>query len=594
MPQWVSWRASDKAPLVIGTQEAASTTNATTWRPYTKLRPKENRGLVISDPYCGVDLDSCRDVETGELDNWAARLVAYLDSYCEVSPSGTGVHVWVRARLAADAPHKVGQKDKASGVIEQYDSGRYFTVTGQRRGKRKRIHDRQEQIDNLNIIAKVWRAGGKALWRHESQNADASGNDYALAAKVIEQGVTDPGRIERIMRLSCLERDKWDKARNDESYLRRTIRKAIEGAGKPTPLRVVESAPAVVARVVWSAEVESKDVVWRWPDWLPQGMFVLLQGDPDIGKSHLALAIATALSLGLPLPGDDREREYPQMKTLIFSAEDSREYTLKPRLERMGADHSQIAYAVSASDERHHFSLTQDLAIIEGLIISHGFKLLIFDPLNGYLEGTDGHRDIDVRTALAPLAELADRHGVIVLGLRHMSKNGANRSIAAGAGSMAYTAQARSEMQAGIDPENAARRVLASNKNNLGPKPKSVGYEIDAEGYFHWLGKSDVTAADLNRHDNQGGGGGPLKEAKEFLAEVLANGPVDSKELVKDAAAQGISKRTLARARKALNVVSKHDGEAGKRGGGRSVLSLPSEDLLPNFRVEGNVAKWER
>ena len=590
MPQWVSWRSADKAPLIVGTEEAASSTNKQTWRPYSKLGPDENRGLVITAPYCGVDLDSCRDAETGELDNWAAKLIAHLDSYCEVSPSGTGVHVWVRARLAADAPHKVGQKAKASGVIEQYDSGRYFTVTGQRRGKRKRIHDRQEQIDNLNIIAKVWRAGGKALWRHESQNADASGNDYALAAKVIEQGVTDPGRIERIMRLSCLERDKWDKARNDESYLRRTIRKAIEGAGKPTPLRVVESAPAAPG-IVWSADVESKDVVWRWLNWLPQGMFVLLQGDPDIGKSHLALAIATALSLGRPLPGDDREREYPKMKTLIFSAEDSREYTLKPRLERMGADQSQIAYAVSASDERHHFNLTQDLAIIEGLIISHGFKLLIFDPLNGYLGGTDGHRDIDVRTALAPLAELADRHGVIVLGLRHMTKNSANRSIAAGAGSMAYTAQARSEMQAGIDPDNAARRVLASNKNNLGAKPKSVGYEIDAEGYFHWLGESDVTAADLNRHDDNQGAR-PLKEAKEFLAEALVNGPVDSKELVKDAAAQGISKRTLARARKALDVVSKRDGGGGKRGGGRWLVSLPSEALLSNFRLEGNVAKW--
>jgi primase-polymerase (primpol)-like protein len=79
-------------------------------------------GFVFSpgDPYAGVDLDNCRDSESAALDAWASELVATLDGYTEVSPSGTGVHVIVRGA----APNR------QDGRIEAYSSGRYFTVTG--------------------------------------------------------------------------------------------------------------------------------------------------------------------------------------------------------------------------------------------------------------------------------------------------------------------------------------------------------------------------------------------------------------------------------------------------------------------------------
>jgi len=62
------------------------------------------------------------DPETAELTPWAAQAIDRLDSYAEVSPSGTGVKVWVRARLDRSY-RKTG--------IEVYQRGRYFTITGQ-------------------------------------------------------------------------------------------------------------------------------------------------------------------------------------------------------------------------------------------------------------------------------------------------------------------------------------------------------------------------------------------------------------------------------------------------------------------------------
>jgi len=43
----------------------------------------------------GIDLDKCRNPETGELEPEAQEIVRRMDSYTEVSPSGTGVHIYV-------------------------------------------------------------------------------------------------------------------------------------------------------------------------------------------------------------------------------------------------------------------------------------------------------------------------------------------------------------------------------------------------------------------------------------------------------------------------------------------------------------------
>jgi putative DNA primase/helicase len=85
---------------------AASSTNADTWRSYeTALKAYSDNehiagiGRVIADDedYVGVDLDDCLDPETGELSARAGAIVARLDSYAEISPSLTGIKIWVSA-----------------------------------------------------------------------------------------------------------------------------------------------------------------------------------------------------------------------------------------------------------------------------------------------------------------------------------------------------------------------------------------------------------------------------------------------------------------------------------------------------------------
>ncbi len=132
--QWLVWkrekRGDDitKVPYIAGGVGKANTTDMMTWRTFDEAVAAlqtgryDGLGFVFSsgDPYAGVDLDNCRNPETGELEEWAAGIVEDLDGYAEVSPSGKGVHIIIRGK----APNK------RRGRVEAYSSERYFTMTG--------------------------------------------------------------------------------------------------------------------------------------------------------------------------------------------------------------------------------------------------------------------------------------------------------------------------------------------------------------------------------------------------------------------------------------------------------------------------------
>ena len=134
-PQWLVWRLEErdnkptKIPYIAGGVGKASSTDSETWRSFDeavvvlKTGRYDGIGFAFStgDPYAGIDLDDCRNPETGELEEWAAKTVQDLDGYAEISPSGTGVHIIVRGK----APNK------KRGKVEAYSSERYFTITGQ-------------------------------------------------------------------------------------------------------------------------------------------------------------------------------------------------------------------------------------------------------------------------------------------------------------------------------------------------------------------------------------------------------------------------------------------------------------------------------
>lgn len=123
LPQWVGYDAA-KVPLSVDGGRASST-NPATWSSYAAAVAKfgDRVGFVLTaaDPYCVIDIDHCRDAATGEIEPRAQAVIDRFNSYTEVSPSGTGIHIWMRAT-------KPGGRCR-TGAVEVYSEGRFMTVT---------------------------------------------------------------------------------------------------------------------------------------------------------------------------------------------------------------------------------------------------------------------------------------------------------------------------------------------------------------------------------------------------------------------------------------------------------------------------------
>ena len=88
-----------------------------------------------NESICGVDLDHVINTETGELHPIAAELVADFNSYTELSPSGSGLHIYYKGKHHPDWGRKIKDAFGSGSEFEIYQTERYFTVTGKSFGE---------------------------------------------------------------------------------------------------------------------------------------------------------------------------------------------------------------------------------------------------------------------------------------------------------------------------------------------------------------------------------------------------------------------------------------------------------------------------
>jgi primase-polymerase (primpol)-like protein len=126
--QWVR-HTSGKVPLSARTASPASSTDPETWSTYL-LADRSTTGaglgfvLTAGDPLVCIDLDHAL-TPAGAARPWAQEILDRLPAtYIEVSPSGTGLHVWGYGEVGRGRRIRKGE-----AAIEVYDRGRYITVT---------------------------------------------------------------------------------------------------------------------------------------------------------------------------------------------------------------------------------------------------------------------------------------------------------------------------------------------------------------------------------------------------------------------------------------------------------------------------------
>ena len=278
--QWVCWHEEErdgkptKIPVTPGAGGFASSTESETWASfetaleYTETEHADGVGFVFTDddPIVGVDLDDCRDPETGDVDDAALDIIERLDSYTEVSPSGTGYHVLIRGELPEGRNRR--------GSVELYDTARFFTVTGdhvertptrvaRRQDALTAIHREYVQdaerdtaseseqrgdadarspttgaadvdLDDEDLLEKARNASNgkkfERLWNGNTVSYDSQSEaDMALCCLLAFWTGGNRTQMEHLFRQSGLLREKWDEVHyaDGSTYGEKTIERAI-------------------------------------------------------------------------------------------------------------------------------------------------------------------------------------------------------------------------------------------------------------------------------------------------------------------------------------------------------------------------------
>jgi putative DNA primase/helicase len=321
------------------------------------------------------------------------------------------------------------------------------------------------------------------------------------------------------------------------------------------------------------ADVSPQSINWTWNGYLARGKLTLLGGDPDLGKSLITIDAAARLSKGIHWPNGARAHTG---SSIFICSEDGTADTVRPRAEAAGADLNRLHVFKSTllkDGKRRAFSLQDDLDTLGKAIDRIGdTSLVCIDAITSYMGKIDSHRTTDVRAVLEPLAEFAESHRIAILGVTHPPKAAQGNALRAFTGSFAFVAAPRLAFFVTSEPETG-RRLLLCVKNNIGPKARGIGYTIGTKEITDQIvapnvlwsdAPVDMTADQAIAAANAAlKDGGAMKEATDFLKELLAKGAVAAKEAEEAAETNGISLRTLKRARQQLGVKSSKGGYQG-------------------------------
>lgn len=307
----------------------------------------------------------------------------------------------------------------------------------------------------------------------------------------------------------------------------------------------------VELKLIHMEDVVSKEVEWLWYPYIPYGKITIIEGDPGEGKTTLVLKLAAALSRGLPLPCDD-DKEYEPIHIIYQTAEDEIEDTIKPRLEKAGADCSMIR-VIDETDKE--LSMTDDR--LEQAIIETGARLIILDPIQAYIGATvDMHRANEIRPVLKHLGIIAEKHNCAIILIGHMNKASGSKSTYRGLGSIDIQATARSVLLVARLRDKPNIRIMAHDKSSLAPAGDAIGFEMTEDNGMVCIGPYDITIDEL-LSGNEGRGKKKLDIAENFIKEYFgSNKVIPSNEIMMEAAKRSIKRNTLLSAKKKLGITS--------------------------------------
>jgi AAA domain len=308
------------------------------------------------------------------------------------------------------------------------------------------------------------------------------------------------------------------------------------------------------------AEMKPVPVRWLWEPYLPLQSVTLLDGDPGVGKTFVAMDLAARLSRGgswpdggrVPVPADGG----PMCSAFVTNLADG--FPLRARAEAAGGDLRRLLFARSFDDlpatDRVY---PLDPATLEETFRRFRIALTVFDPLPLFLRpAVFGSHPPATWAALDPLLRATYEAGTVALLVRHRTKLGRAPVLFRGLGGISLAGAARSALLVTRHPDDPDLRLLVHTKSTFGPPGPTLGFRF-ADGAVKWEGPVDLSADEVGAEPEAVRAKRPRERAAEWLKDELANGPRKAAELIAEAKKRGIPEKTLQRARRMLRVQSR-------------------------------------
>lgn len=558
-PQWVCHDPA-KNPINPHTGGNAKVNDPSTWGTFDQacdalsVGRGVGIGLVLTDG-CGlacIDLDDTKG--DAALLERHKRIVAAFDSYTEVSPSGNGVHIWIKGRVPG------GGVRNSAFKTEAYSSGRYMTVTGNRYAG-SGIVERQALLEQLcaelrphadaepsevvecpapeisddalkaKAFTKYAEAGRQyeATWRHEG-DFDWS-RAYQAALMALCEFSADQAQERRVMLASPLvlraaPKDGETRLHKAERLWGREYRKAAaQGAQErrgrqgvdidlssqlARALAPAQAAPAS-SRLRSARDLQHRHfpaMRWAVPNVLPEGL-TIFAGVPKVGKSWFALDVARAKADGDAVLGQECERG----DVLLLALEDN-ERRLQDRLRRVTGNDAwpeNLSYATEwpRLDEG---GVADIAAWIEG---AANPSLVVIDTLAMVKPVPTGRSksayDHDV-SALKPLHQLASEKRVAIVVVTHTRKAQADEPVERVSSTLGLTGVADTIMLLGRGPKEGTGILYARGRD-------LAEFEIAVKFENHrWQVEGDPALAFAG-------------DTQKILIEAIAKGATTPKEM---------------------------------------------------------------
>lgn len=482
LPQWVLWKyvpddkgLPQKVPFSVDGGYASST-NPETWAPFEYVADCYERGgyegigfvFATGGDRTGIDLDGCRNPETGAIEQWGHDIVERFNTYTEVSPSGTGVKMFVRGKwplptgknLKFNDKPRVGDKDPG---VEAYDHGRFFCVTGQHvDGTPRTPQPRQDAINWF--AARYWppepktpqRATGatyvddntvverarKYLAKIPPAVSGSGGHNatfHAACVLVLGFGLSQETAIALLAEWNetCLppwstkelehKIDSADKQTGERNYLRDVAPERWDSVPVPA-YKEPEREPPAFAKLLSCPELIAMDLRQQFlvKRILVAGQPGVIGGRSKTLKTSLATDLVVSLGSGTKFLG-----EFPAERVTVgFWSGESGAAVIRETAQRVAK-----SKGVSLADcsifwnfSLPKLSMRDHLEVLATVILDKKLQVAVIDPLYLALLTADAagkSSDLFFMGAmLQPLAELTRETGATIVLLHHFRKTG--------------------------------------------------------------------------------------------------------------------------------------------------------------------------